>query len=443
MKIQLSDHFTYKKLLKFTLPSIVMMIFTSIYSVVDGLFVSNLLGTTSFAALNLIFPFIMMIGAIGFMIGAGGTALVSKKLGEGDEHTARRYFTMMVIYTFVIGVIVSAAAFALMRPAAILIGATPEMLDECVIYGRVLAVFNTALMIQVLFHSFCVAAERSHIGLIATVAAGIMNMVLDFLFIAVFKWGIAGAAAATGVSQLVGAVIPLVYFTKKGRSRLWFVKTKLELKPLFKACANGVSEFLGNIASSLSGMAYNLQLLRFAGENGVAAYGVLMYVNFIFLAIFIGYSVGSAPIVGYHFGAENKAELKNILKKSLLLIGAAGIVMTASALLLARPLASIFVGYDEALLALTVRAFLLFAASFLFAGFNLFISSFFTALNNGLVSGAVSFLRTLVFQIIAVTVLPMLFGTDGIWLAGVAAEIASLAACAVFLIGNRKKYGYM
>lgn len=443
MKIQLSDHFTYKKLLKFTLPSIVMMIFTSIYSVVDGLFVSNLLGTTSFAALNLIFPFIMMIGAIGFMIGAGGTALVSKKLGEGDEHTARRYFTMMVIYTFVIGVIVSAAAFALMRPAAILIGATPEMLDECVIYGRVLAVFNTALMIQVLFHSFCVAAERSHIGLIATVAAGIMNMVLDFLFIAVFKWGIAGAAAATGVSQLVGAVIPLVYFTKKGRSRLWFVKTKLELKPLFKACANGVSEFLGNIASSLSGMAYNLQLLRFAGENGVAAYGVLMYVNFIFLAIFIGYSVGSSPIVGYHFGAENKAELKNILKKSLLLIGAAGIVMTASALLLARPLASIFVGYDEALLALTVRAFLLFAASFLFAGFNLFISSFFTALNNGLVSGAVSFLRTLVFQIIAVTVLPMLFGTDGIWLAGVAAEIASLAACAAFLIGNRKKYGYM
>lgn len=443
MNIRLSDSFTYKKLIRFTLPSIVMMVFTSVYSVVDGLFVSNILGKTPFAAVNLVMPFTMMLAAIGFMIGTGGTALVSKKLGEGDEDTARRYFTLFVVFTLLLGLIVSAAAFVLMRPVCILMGATADMLEDCVIYGRVLAVFNSAFMLQVLFHSFCVAAERPNVGLFATIAAGLMNMLLDFLFIAVFKWGIAGAGAATGISQLVGAVIPMLYFTKKGRAQLWFTKTRLEVKPLLQACANGVSEFLSNIANSVSGMAYNLQLLRFAGEDGVAAYGVLMYVNFIFISIFIGYSVGSAPVIGFHYGAKNRLELKSLLAKSAVLIGAVGIVMTALALSLSRPLASVFVGYDDGLMALTRHAFVLFAFSFLFVGFNIFISAFFTALNNGLVSGAVSFLRTLVFQLLAVTLLPLLLGTDGIWLAAVAAELAALLSGAAFLIANRRKYGYM
>ena len=442
-QIQLSDHFTYRKLLQFVLPSIVMMVFTSIYGVVDGLFVSNFAGKTAFASINLVMPFIMVLGGIGFMIGTGGTALVSKVLGEGDREQANRYFSMMVLFTVLVGAVLTAIGIVFMEPVARFLGATPEMLHDCVIYGWTVISFTGAFMLQNVFQSFLIAAEKPKLGLAATVAAGVTNMVLDALFVAVFRWGIAGAAIATGISQCVGGLFPLIYFLRPNTSKLRLVRTKLELRQLLNACGNGSSELMSNISSSVVSMIYNFQLLRYLGEDGISAYGVLMYVQFIFIAIYVGYSIGCAPIVGFHYGAQNHAELKNMLKMSTRLMCASGVVLTLLARVLAAPLAKIFVGYDEGLYTLTCHAFRLFSFAFLFAGFNIFASSFFTALNNGLISAAISFLRTLVFQTSSVLILPLLFGVDGIWYAITAAEIFATTISVIFLFAKRKKYQYM
>ena len=406
-QIQLSDHFTYQKLLRFVLPSIVMMVFTSIYGVVDGLFVSNFAGKTPFAAINLVMPFIMVLGGIGFMIGTGGTALVSKTLGEGRQEEANRYFSMMILFTALLGVLLSVTGVVFIRPVALFLGATPEMLEDCVRYGRIVNAFTAAFMLQNVFQSFLIAAEKPKLGLAATVAAGVTNMALDALFVAGFRWGIAGAAVATGLSQCVGGLFPLVYFLRPNSSRLRLVRTRLELRPLLNACGNGSSELMSNISMSLVGMLYNAQLMRYGGQNGIAAYGVLMYVSMIFHACFIGYAVGVSPVVSFHFGAQNRPELHSLLRKSLRLIGGSSIAMLAAGEALARPLGQIFVGYDEALLAMTVRAFRIYSFSFLLAGVAILGSSFFTALNDGLTSALISFLRTLVFQIAAVLLLPL------------------------------------
>ena len=442
-QIQLSDHFTYGKLLRFVFPSIIMMIFTSIYGVVDGLFVSNFSGKTSFAAINLIMPFVMVLGGIGFMIGTGGTALVSKVLGERVPEKANRYFSMMILFTVIVGVLLTVFGVTFMEPVALFLHATPQMLPDCVLYGRIVIGFTTAFMLQNVFQSFLIAAEKPKLGLAATVAAGVTNMALDALFIAGFHWGVAGAAIATGISQCVGGLFPLIYFLRPNSSKLRLVRTRLELRPILNACGNGSSELMSNISSSIVGMIYNFQLLKYLGEDGVSAYGVLMYVQFIFVAIFIGFSIGSAPIVGFHYGAQNHAELKNMLKMSTRLMCGAGVVLTFLAMVLASPLAKLFVGYDEGLYTLTCHAFRLFSFAFLFAGFNIFASSFFTALNNGFISAAISFLRTLVFQTSSVILLPLLFDVDGIWYAITVAEVFATIISVIFLFAKRKKYQYM
>ncbi len=442
-KIQLSDHFTYRKLFRFTLPSIVMMVFTSIYGVVDGYFISNYAGKTAFASVNLVMPFIMILGGMGFMIGTGGTALVSVVLGQKDHERANRYFSMMIYLTVIMGVILSVLGFTFMKSIAVLLGATEEMLADCVLYGRIVISFTTAFMLQNVFQSFLIAAEKPKFGLVVTVIAGATNMILDWLFVGVFGWGVAGAAAATGLSQCAGGLVPLIYFLLPNKSLLRLTRTRLELIPLLKACGNGSSELMSNISSSIVSMIYNFQLLKYIGENGVSAFGVLMYVQFIFVAIFIGYSIGCAPIVSYHYGAGNSPEVKNMLKKSMLLMGTLGILLSALAFCLAEPLAKIFVGYDAELHALTSHAFRLFSFSFLLAGFNIYCSSFFTALNNGAISAAVSFLRTLVFQTSAVLILPLILNVDGIWLSNAFAEVFAFAISAIFLIAKRKKYHYM
>lgn len=443
MAIQLSDHFTYRKLFRFCLPSIVMMVFTSIYGVVDGLFVSNFVGKVPFAAINLVMPFLMILGGFGFMIGTGGCALVAKTLGEKDTERANRYFSMLVNLTAVLGVILSVIGIVFMRPISVMLGATEAMLQDCVVYGRVVLVFNSAFMLQNVFQSFLTAAEKPKLGLAVTVAAGVTNMVLDALFIAGFRWGVTGAALATGISQCVGGILPFIYFLRSNKSLLRLVRTGFEADILLKACGNGSSELMSNISGSLVSIVYNFQLLRFSGENGVAAYGVLMYVQFIFIAIFIGYTIGTGPVVGYHYGAGHHDELKNLLKKSFLLMGTAGIVMMLLSRGLAHPLAAIFVGYDAELLAMTVHAFKLFSFSFILAGFNIFTSSFFTALSNGGISAAISFLRTLVFQLLSVLLLPLVLGLDGIWWAITVAEAFAFVISVGFLAAKRGRYHYM
>ena len=441
--IRLSDHFSYSKLLRFTLPSIVMMVFTSIYGVVDGLFVSNFVGKTAFASVNLVMPFVMILGGMGFMIGTGGTALVSKILGEGDPDTANRTFSMMVLFTLALGIVLSAAGIIFMRPVSRFLGATDAMMDDCVLYGRIVTGFTFAFMLQNVFQSFFIAAEKPKLGLKVTVAAGLANMVLDALFIAVFNWGVAGAAVATGLSQCVGGVLPLVYFLRPNSSLLRLSPTRLRIRPILAACGNGSSELMSNISSSVVSMLYNFQLMRLAGEDGVSAYGVLMYVQFIFISIYIGYSIGCAPVVSYHFGAQNHGELKNLLGKSVLLMGGTGVALTALAMVLADPLSRLFVGYDAGLFALTSHAFRLFAWSFLLAGFNIYASGFFTALNNGGVSAAISFLRTLVFQSASVLILPIFLDVDGIWWAITVAEVFAFLISVTFLLAKRGKYHYM
>ena len=443
MTIQLSEHFTYKKIFRFALPSIVMMVFTSIYGVVDGTFVSNFVGKTPFAAVNLVWPFLMILGAFGFMIGTGGSALVAKTLGENKKEDANRYFTMLITLVIILGILLTIFGLIVVRPLSHALGARGQMLEDCVTYGRTLMIFNTAFMLQSVFQSLFITAEKPRLGLIMTVAAGLTNMVLDALFIAVFKWGLVGAALASGLSQCIGGILPLIYFlSSKNDTPLKFVKTKMEGKVLLKACANGASELMTTVSSSLVSMLYNFQLMRLAGQNGIAAYGAVMYVEFAFIAVFIGYSIGTAPIVSYHYGSENHNEVKNMLQKSFKIMSILGITMMVLAQILASPLAKVFVGYDKKLFDMTVHGFRLFSFYFILAGINIYASSFFTALNNGIISAIISFSRTLGFETLAVIILPIFLQLDGVWLAITVAEICAFVISISFLIAKREKYHY-
>ncbi len=442
MKIQLSEHFSYGKLLRFTFPSIVMMVFSSIYGVVDGVFVSNFVGAEAFAAVNLIMPFLMILGAVGFMLGTGGSALVAYTLGAGDSRRAREIFSLIIYVLIGIGAVFTVAGIAFLEPVSRLLGADETMLPDCVRYGRVILLALVPFMLQNVFQSFLITAERPQFGLYITIAAGVANMVLDALFIAGLGMGVVGAALATMISQCIGGLIPLLFFALPNKSLLRLGKTRFVWRDLVKSSANGASEFMTNVSMSLVNMLYNRQLMRLFGAMGVTVYGVIMYVNFIFVSIFIGYSIGSAPVIGYHYGAGHDGEVKGLLRKSLCLIGIGSVGLTVLAEVLAGPLSGIFVGYDAALLTMTTSAFAHYALSFLLVGFNIFASSFFTALNDGAVSALISFGRTLVFQILSVLILPAVFGASAIWSAIVLSELLACGLSIVCYVRNRRKYRY-
>ncbi len=440
--IQISEHFTYKKLLRYALPTIIMMVFSSIYGVVDGFFVSNFANKTAFAAVNFIMPALMILGCFGFMFGTGASALIGKTMGEGDDKKANEIFSMVVVVSLILSAVLTALGIALMPAIATLLGADGQLHADCVLYGRIFVAGLPFYILQYEFQCLFPTAGKPHMGLWVTVAAGVTNMVLDALFVAVFRWGVAGAAVASAIGQAVGGGIPLVYFLCRNGSSLRLGKFRFDFKALWKTCGNGSSEFMSNVAFSLVGMLYNAQLMKYAGENGIAAYGVLMYVSMIFNAIFIGYSVGTAPIVSYHYGADNKPELKGLLKKSVIITSVVAVFMLASGELLAYPLSKIFVGYDAELLEMTGHAFRIYSLAFLLCGFSIYGSSFFTALGNGLISALIAFLRTLLFQVAAVIILPILWELDGIWWSIVVAEVMSVIVTSAFLLFNRKKYGY-
>ena len=440
--MQSSQHFTCRRLLRYCLPSIIMMVFTSVYGVVDGFFVSNFAGKTPFAAVNFIMPILMILGCAGFMFGTGGSALIGMALGEGDNKKANNIFSLVVYSSIVCGVLLAIIGLVILRPVATIMGAENEMLRQCLIYGGIFLAGLPFYILQYEFQCLFATADKHKLGMYVTIIAGCTNIVLDALFVVVFPWGVAGAAVATVISQIAGGIIPLVYFLRKNDSPLRLTKCSFDGTALLKTCTNGSSELMSNISASVVGMLFNVQLMKYAGENGVAAYGVLMYVSMIFQAIFLGYTVGTAPVVSYHYGADNKDEVKNLLKKSLIIVAAVAVCMFVAGELLSWPLAKIFVGYDAELMDMTVNAFYIFSFSFLFFGFSVFGSSFFTALGDGLTSAAIAFLRTLVFQIAAVMLLPLIFGLNGIWASIVAAEIVSVAVMAVFFAIKRKKYGY-
>ena len=444
MKIQLSDHFNYGRLIRFTMPSIVMMVFASVYGVVDGFFVSNFAGKTPFAAINLIIPFLMILSTVGFMFGTGGSAIVAKTMGEGDREKANRFFSLFVYVAFALGVVFAVLGFVFIRPIAALLGAEGAMLGHATVYARIILCALPFNVLQYLFQSFFVTAEKPKLGLVVTASSGVTNMVLDAVLVILLpqEHKLAGAAVATAMSQAVGGIIPLFYFFGKNSSILRLGKTRFDGRAILKACTNGSSEFMSNISMNIVGMLYNKQLLDYAGENGIAAYGVMMYVSMIFAAAFIGYTIGTAPVIGYHDGAKNHEELHGLLRKSLIMIGAFGVCMVIAAQLLAVPLAHLFVGYDDELMTLTVTGFRIFAASFIFMGYAIFGSGFFTALNDGLTSALISFLRTVVFQVAAVLILPAVWGVNGIWFSIDVAELMAVVLSAFFMIIKRKKYGY-
>lgn len=444
MRIQLSDHFTYKKLLKFTLPSILMMLFTSIYGVVDGFFVSNFAGKTPFTAVNLIMPFLMIVATVGFMFGTGGSAVVAKTLGEGNKEKSNEYFSLFTYISFALGVVLAVLGIIFIKPISVALGADGFMLENCVIYGRIILAALPFYVWQLFFQSFLVTAEKPHLGLWVTIASGVTNMILDAVLVVLLPQGlkIVGAATATAISQLVGGLLPFVFFARKNDSLLKLSKTAFYGKAVVKACTNGSSEFMSNVSMSLVGMLYNLQLLKYAGENGVAAYGVMMYVSMIFAAAFIGYSIGTAPVIGYNDGAKNHTELKGLLRKSIIIIGSISVAMVVFAEIMAIPLAKIFVGYDAELMNLTVSGFRIFAISFLFMGYAIFGSGFFTALNDGITSAIISFLRTLMFQIAAVLILPLFWEINGVWVSIIVAEFMAVVLTIIFLEAKQHKYNY-
>lgn len=441
--MKLSEHFTYEKLIEFCMPSIFMMLFTSFYVVIDGLFISNFIGKTSFAAVNIIIPFLLMIGGFGFMIGTGGSALVSKTLGEKKIELAGKYFSMLILFAIIFGIGISIISILFLEDICIILGANRDMMSDCLIYGKVLLIFNVSYMLQNIFQTFLVTAENPKLGLRVTVLASMANMVLDALFIVGFNWGVFGAALATGISQTVGTVIPLVYFIVSKESILKLTKTDIKWHVILKSCSNGMSEVMTSISTSVISIVYNLQLLKFAGENGVAAYGAIMYVQFIFISIYLGYDIGTAPIIGYNYGAKNHLELKNMLKKSLVLLFLSGVVLFLAAQVGTDIISRVFVGYDLELFNMTSKAFRIFSVSFLIVGFNTFSSSFFTALNNGFVSAIISFMRTFVFQIVAVLVLPIFYGLSGIWAATIVSEVLAFLVGISFILGLGKFYNYI
>jgi putative MATE family efflux protein len=442
MSVDMSKHFSTSALIKFTLPTIAMMIFTSCYTIVDGFFVSNYAGKTALAAVNLILPPVMMLASFGMMIGTGGSALVAKTLGEGDNARARRHFSLLIIFAFVLGSVLAVGGWFFMEPTAAVLGATGQMAKDATLYGRMMMISMPFFILQYAFQSFFVTAGKPKYGFYVIVVAGVTNIVLDFLFVGLFGWGLVGAALATNIGELIGGGIPLVYFARKRSTPLYFVRPHLRWPVIGKACANGSSEMVTNIAMSMVGILYNWQLLRFIGEDGVAAYGVIMYTAMVFAAVFMGYSIGSSPLMSFQYGAQNHTEMRSLLWKSLGLIAVASVVMFLLGQTLAAPLSTIFVSYDAALLELTAKAYRLYALCFLFMGFAIYASAFFTALNNGLVSALISFLRTLVFQVAAVIVLPMLFGIDGIWLSVTIGDTLTCLVAALFMIALSGRYGY-
>ena len=443
MAIRLSDHFTYRRILRFTLPSVLMMIYTSIYGIVDGFFVSNFVGKIPFAAVNFIIPFMMILAAVGFMIGTGGTAVVSKAMGEGKSEDAKKYFTFLVAALAVAGTALAVLGVITIGPVCRLLGVEGELLECCVLYGRIILAAVPAYMLQTFFQSFLITAERPKLGLAVTLGAGAANMVLDFLLVYVFRFGLAGAAIATAASQVVGGFVPFFYFCGKRGRVLHFIRFRFCGRVLLKTCTNGSSELMSNISMSVVGILYNNRLLAMAGDDGVAAYGVVMYVNFIFVAIFIGYSIGIAPVIGYHYGAKNANELKSLLRKSAVLVGITGVTLAALGVAIAWPMSALFVGYDAALAAMTARGLALSALSFLFCGIGIFGSAFFTALGNGGVSALLSFCRTMIFQVGAILLLCALLALDGIWFSIGVAEALAAVMTVIFVIIKRKRYGYL
>ena len=443
MNIKLSDHFDYKRLLRFALPSIIMMIFTSIYCIVDGFFVSNYAGKTAFAAVNLIMPLLLVLGCVGFMFGTGGGALIAKTMGERKQDKANEIFTLIITVSALCGVVLAVLGFFLLRPVAEFMGAEGELLEQSIIYGRIILIALPFYILQFEFQCLFATAEKPKLGLYVTVASGVANMILDALLVGVIPLGVTGAAAATAISEFIGGVVPLVYFARKNDSRLRLVKFKFDGNVLLKTCTNGSSEFMSNVSMSIVSMLYNMQLMKFAGEDGVAAYGTIMYVNFIFVSIFLGYAIGSAPIVSYHYGAGNQDELKNLFLKSIRLIGTWAVSLFVIAQLIATPLATLFVGYDHGLFALTRNGFRLYSFAFLINGFNIYGSAFFTALNNGLLSALISFLRTLVFQMAIVLLLPLILGINGVWCSVAIAELLTLCVTGTFIVLERNTYHYL
>lgn len=443
-RIKLSDHFTYIRLLRFTMPTILMLLSASLYGVVDGLFIANCAGKTAFAAVNLIWPFPMLLGAIGYMFGAGGCALVSKTMGEGYYERARSYFTMLTITAVACGFLFASIGIFFIDDIANMLGAKSGMIHvNCVVYGRYIMAAMPLFILQCMFQPYMIAAEKPKWGLAIIFVAGCVNVLLDYYFLYNKNMGVAGAGLATMISQAVGAVLPMFLFVGKKHSKLYFVsKIKIEPLVLAKTCANGASEFIVNASMPFVNLLYVYALWKVAGEDGVGAYGVIMYVNIVFFSFYNGLAMGSSPIISFHYGAHQMYEVRNVKRIVFCLLSISGLLLFVVAELTSPMIAGLFSKGDEVFGDIIERSFSLYALSFLFAPYNIYASAFFTALNNGKVSAAISFSRILFFQVGALLTLPIWFGIDGFWMALPIAEVLCLGLSIFLYLKFKPLYNY-
>ena len=436
-RIQLSDHFTYAAILLFSLPSIGMQIVDNTYQVADGFFISNYISEAAFEAENLIFPPLLIVMYVGLMFGTGASALISRELGEGRKERANQILSMAVSVLAVLGVLLSAALYFLLPSIARWVGASEALAPDCVVYGRVLSFFMPFQMLSMAFHPLLITAERPGLGLWTTIVNAAANILLDWAFVAGFGWGMRGAAFATGLAWLVSAVIPFVYFMNRKNS-LHLTRPVTDFRALGQTLYNGASEMVDAVAYAVVALIFNLQMLHYLGEDGVGAYAVSEYVGGLFSSVFYGISMSLVPVVGYHLGQKNVKELHSLKRRGLVIMGAFGAVMTGLCMVLAEPISRVFVGYNEELTALATLALRLISLSFLLGGITTYSSSYFTGLNQGSASLAIAVVKGFVGPIAAVYLLPLLIGSDGLWLSTPAAEALALAAAAVCFLWWRR-----
>ncbi len=432
---------TLKNILKFAVPTIAMTVFMSFYTMVDGLFVSNLIGTDALSAINLTAPVIQLVTAVSTMLATGGSAVIMKKMGEQKSGEAKEDFTFLILINVFVGMVMCMAGYLSMDRIFAGMGLSAEVEKYCVEYLSRYLVFTIPILLMNNFTLYMIASGKATLSLICSVTGGLLNMALDYLFIAVFHMGISGAAIATGMGYSVTAVVGLFVFCRK-KSLLHFQKPVFRWKVLVNAAANGCSEMATALVTGIITMMFNWTMLRYVGENGVAAVTIIMYVLMFASSLYTGYSYGVAPMVSYYYGEGNHEKLKKLVGTSFRVIAFISIMTVAASFALTRPLVSVFARPDNPVYDLAVTGNRICTIALCFIGYNIFASGMFTALSNGVVSAVLAFSRSFVFMLAAMIVLPLLFGVNGIWLATPAAELMALALSAFMLRKYRKRYEY-
>lgn len=438
----IAQEFNLISLLRFVAPTVVMLVFMSLYQMVDAVFVSKFVGENALSALNIVYPFPSIVIAVSIMLATGGSAIIARNMGEGKEKEAKENFSFIVLVGAVIGVAIATAGILFIEPLIYMLGATPSLYDYCYEYLFILVLSVPLSVFQMLFQSFFVTAGKPHLGLTLTVLGGVSNIVLDYVFIVLCGFGVSGAALATSIGYSIPGLFGLIYFAVSRKGTLYFVKPVFRWGVLFKCCINGSSEMVNNLAVAVTTFLFNVLMLKYEGEAGVAAITIVLYAQFLMTSAFMGFSSGIAPVVSFNYGSGNVRQLKKIFKISVWVIAVVSAAVFVIAETCSDVVIMVFTPAGSEVFGLTKYGFAIFSFSFLCTGMNIFASALFTAFSNGKISAILSFLRTFVFLTACLLFLPLFWGVDGIWLAVPVAEVMALFVSVYYLVRFKKVYQY-